>query len=138
MEKFEWTSEAKTEDIVKRTDGVSITARHLEFSTENPDELMKLQEAFEDVQCNYLNYQAEAIEEEWFDFTVPQQDGSGSIEVNVEGAKNYFNKFAREVLDCLYALDETAWEIFKYVKKETRFEPDYDCDDHMAYGLFGN
>lgn len=127
---FEFESDYIDVDKVTTRNGTRTVKTRIVLNTDDESEVNKLGMAYGDVLVNYLDMDSDEIEKEWFEYSFDMN------KPDLEGCKKYFNKYAEKILDCVGAIDHSAWDIFNYLKVEETFTQDYSGDDIMASALF--
>ena len=99
----------------------------------NESEICDFASALISVLTKVCGYDEDELEEEWMTMSFDSSTGTP----NLEGAEEFFNKYAEEVLNELYGLDEGSYDIFNFVETEEETKPSFGFeDDYYASALF--
>lgn len=116
----------------KKVDGTNMSQR-LVLDTNDEGEICDFAEAMVRVLTKVCDKDEDELESEWFDYSCGGMGGKPSA----SGCCEFFDKYADEVLDSLYGLEESAFDIFKYVESKFERQPYYGSgDDSFASALF--
>lgn len=107
--------------------------KKLVLITDDEGEICNFAMAMSRVLSEICGYDEDELEQEWFNYSC----GGFGGEPSASGAEKWFNKHADEVLESLSGLEQSAWDIFDYVRVKSKSNPDYGSgDDRYASALF--
>lgn len=105
----------------------------LVLDTNDEGEICDFANAMVQVLTKVCDKDEDELEQEWFDYSCGGMGGQPSA----SGCCEFFDKYADEVLDSLWAIDQDAYDIFKYVESKVEKKPHYGSgDDSFASALF--
>lgn len=100
---------------------------------ENETEVCDFASALIDVLSRVCDKDEGDLEEEWMTMSFD----TNTMKPNREGIEEFFNTYAGEVLEELWGLDESAYDIFNFVETEMEDKPNYGSgDDGFAAAMF--
>lgn len=132
---FEFSSEYVKVTEIETMNGTKVEKTRIKLNTDDVHDVEKLGLAYDDVLVNYLEIQThEETEKEFMDMCL---DFPHYPDIIIKDTcKDYFNKYAERILNCLISLEPTAWDIFNFLETEEEMHYNYSCDDHMASALY--
>mgnify|MGYP006913123100 CR=1 FL=1 len=122
-----------TSSTIEKTVGCTTKKVWFNVNMENETEICDFANALITVLSKVFDYDEDELEEEWMQMSFDER----TCTPNLTGAEEFFDKYAEEVLEDMWALEPEAFEIFNFVETEEEEHREYGSgDDGFAAAMF--